>query len=273
MIDYIAFFKQYPVFRFSEFKAHVKHHEPKASVQNCHRALYYHCKKNALVSVRKGLYVVNDEYNPIDVTPFAIAGKVTEDAVIAYHTALESHHIAYTSFNSHVFLTKQSTFSFDFQGQNYRAVSTKFAKDNKEYRDFGIERITVDNVAINRTNLARTIVDVLDRSSLSGGWEEVWRSLDSVVSFDAAFAVEYALALGKASVIAKLGYFFDQRPEHLSIAPSVVNQLIPYAPKNLYYINRNLPKESRVYIKKWSLVIPSYLHNREWEEPDYGADI
>ena len=272
MIDHIAFFKQHLVFRFSEFKAHVRRHDPKASDKNCHMVLYYHCKNNTLMRIRKGLYAVNDEYNPKDVSPFIVAAKATEDAVVAYHTAMESHGIAYTSFNSHVFLTKQSTFTFDFQGQHYRAVSNPVAEDSLLY-DLGVEGITVDGVEIRRTNLARTIVDVLDRSNLSGGWEEVWRSLDSIVSFDANFSVKYALALGKASVIAKLGYFFDQRPEHLLIDAAVVGKLLPYIPKQPYYIDRKLPKERRVFIKKWSLVIPSYLHNREWEEPEHGADI
>ncbi len=272
MITYMAFFKEHQVFRFSEFKAHYTRLDPKGSDKNCHMVLYYHCKNNTLIQVRKGLYVVNDEYNPREVSPFVIASKATEDAVIAYHTALESHGVAYTSFNSHVFLTARSTFSFDFQGQQYRAVGNPLVEDNVLSAET-IESTKVDGVTIRRTSLARTVVDVLDRSSLSGGWEEIWRSLDSVISFDASAAVNYALALGKASIVAKLGYFFDQRPKHLSIDAAVVEKLLPHIPKQPYYIDRNLLKEQRVFIKKWSLVIPSYLHNREWEEPEHGADV
>ena len=273
MVSHIPFFKKHLVFRFSEFKAHVKHHDPKNSDKKCQMALYYHCKNNQLIRIRKGLYAVNDKYDPKDVSPLIVAGKTTEDAVIAYHTALESHRIAYSHFNRHIFLTKQSTFSFDFQGQSYRSVSPPVNKNTEENADFGTELTTLDGVETIRTNLARTIVDVLDRSNLSGGWEEVWRSLDSVVSFDAEFSVKYALALGKASVIAKLGYFFDHRPGHLSIDASVTKSLMPHIPKQPYYIDRSLSKDKRVFIKKWSLVIPRYLHNREWEEPEHGTEI
>lgn len=38
-------------------------------------------------------------------------------------------------------------------------------------------------VNIKVTSLARTIVDVLDRIDLAGGWEEVWRVLDTVTVF------------------------------------------------------------------------------------------
>jgi hypothetical protein len=41
--------------------------------------------------------------------------------------------------------------------------------------------------------LERTLVDVLDRPDLSGSWEEIWRSLESVEFFDLDKVVEYAL--------------------------------------------------------------------------------
>ena len=39
-------------------------------------------------------------------------------------------------------------------------------------------------MTIKITSLERSIVDILDRPDLGGGWEEVWRSLDNVTLFD-----------------------------------------------------------------------------------------
>ena len=39
-------------------------------------------------------------------------------------------------------------------------------------------------LAVRVTSLERTLVDVLDRTDLSGGWEEIWRSLEMVEFFD-----------------------------------------------------------------------------------------
>jgi hypothetical protein len=38
-------------------------------------------------------------------------------------------------------------------------------------------------------------VDVLDRPRLSGGWEEVWRSLETIPFLDLDQVVQYALLL------------------------------------------------------------------------------
>lgn len=275
MFDYKAFFKKHPVFHVDELKAHIKEHGLLILTKTCNQMLYYHCRKNTLQRIRKGLYAVNNEFDVTrrEVSPFVVAGKVVKDAIIAYHTALESHQVAYTHFNTHVFLAKRSKLEFEFEGQYYSSVRDPLFKANKEISVFGVEPIVVDGVTIKQTNLSRTIVDVLDRPDLSGGWEEVWRSLDNVTSFNAELCVKYAIKLGKGSIVAKLGYFFDQRPAHLPVDKSTIEQLMPYIPKQLYYVDRTLLKEQRVYIKKWSLVVPSYLHNRGWEEPDYDANI
>ncbi len=59
------------------------------------------------------------------------------------------------------------------------------------------------------TGLERTLVDVLDRPYLSGTWEEIWRSFDSVDFFDLDKVVEYSILLGNAITAAKVGFFFS----------------------------------------------------------------
>ena len=45
-------------------------------------------------------------------------------------------------------------------------------------------------------------MDVLDRPDLAGGWEEVWRSLESVEFFDIDQVVRYSLLLENATTCA-----------------------------------------------------------------------
>ena len=61
------------------------------------------------------------------------------------------------------------------------------------------------------------MVDVLNRPDLSGGWEEIWRSLESVEFFDFDKVVEYALLLGNATTAAKVGLFLEQHREPLMV--------------------------------------------------------
>jgi hypothetical protein len=45
------------------------------------------------------------------------------------------------------------------------------------------------------------LVDVLDRPDLSGGWEEIWRSLETIEYFDLDEIVAYARLLDNATTI------------------------------------------------------------------------
>jgi predicted transcriptional regulator of viral defense system len=67
------------------------------------------------------------------------------------------------------------------------------------------------------TDIERTFVDVLDRPDLSGGWEEIWRSLESVEYVKTERVVEYALLLNKSTTVAKLGFFLEQHKDHLMV--------------------------------------------------------
>jgi len=64
------------------------------------------------------------------------------------------------------------------------------------------------------TSLERTIVDALDRPEYAGGWEEIWRSAEHIPILNFNKMVEYAILLGNATTIAKLGFFLEQNKEH-----------------------------------------------------------
>ncbi|MDO8723214.1 MAG: hypothetical protein Q7J31_13475 [Syntrophales bacterium] len=52
------------------------------------------------------------------------------------------------------------------------------------------------------TGLERTFVDVLYRPDLSGSWEEIWRSLETVEFFDLDKVAAYVVLLGNATTAA-----------------------------------------------------------------------
>jgi predicted transcriptional regulator of viral defense system len=266
-----SFFNQHLVFRFNEFKAYMEGREEGVTEKNCYMTLYNYCKKGKLIHVRKGLYAVVSDYlyDTKTIHPFLIAGKATDDAILAYHTALESHGIAYTDFNEHTYLTKRRTNDFLFQNQRYRTIYLpSLSKINKR-----VETIIVEGVTLRRTDLERTLVDVLDRPNLSGGWEEVIRSLDRITRFNAVQAIDYALSLQRASIVAKLGYFLEhQRPDYLHIDSSLLERMLLHIPKRPYYIERKSSVGQGTYIKKWKIIVPDYLHYRQWEEPEHDIN-
>ena len=80
-------------------------------------------------------------------------------------------------------------------------------------------------------SLERTLVDVLDRPDLSGSWEEIWRSLESIEFFDLDKVVEYALLLGNATTVAKVGFFLEQHRESLMVEDRHLQPLHEVRPK------------------------------------------
>ncbi|MFN7096137.1 MAG: hypothetical protein ACK4PR_01045 [Gammaproteobacteria bacterium] len=238
---------------------------------NLQMQLYRYCKQNKLTNVRRGLYVVNSTqtFHSNIINPLLVAGKATDDSVLAYHSALESHNIAYTDFNEHTYLTSVQTSDFDFQNQHYRAILNKNL--NAHNLSQCIEPINIMGIKIYRTSLERTIVDVLDKPEISGGWEEVFRSLERITIFKPELTIEYAISLNKANIIAKLGYFLEERPGYLKIDAKIIKRLLSYIPKQPYYLDRKSIRKGK-YIKKWQIVIPNYLLNREWEEPNNDID-
>ena len=105
-----------------------------------------------------------------------------------------------------VFWDKAFIVDFSYNAQDYRPLHRRQFK-----RDKFVSNRTMLGVEVFATALERTVVDVLDKPGLSGGWEEVYRSLERVVVFDVSKAIDYALSLNKASIVAKLGYFLEGR--------------------------------------------------------------
>jgi predicted transcriptional regulator of viral defense system len=201
------------------------------------------------------------------IDPYLITSKVSMDAVIAYHTALELHGIAYTTFNELIFLSKRQILPFTYEAQRFRSVLLPKMLIQKGNAEFGIEGISRNGMPIKLTSLERTIVDVLDRPDLGGDWEEVWRSLDNITSLNMNKIVEYALLLGNSTTIAKLGFFLEQRPSHFAVDEKYIQQFLLHLSKQPHYMNRN-QRSGGKYIEKWQLFIPLSIINRTWEEPD-----
>jgi len=109
------------------------------------------------------------------------------------------------------------------------------------------------------------LVDVLDRPDLSGSWEEIWRSLESVEFFDLDKVVEYVLLLGNATTNAKVGLFLDQHREALMANEHHLKALHDMSPRQPHYLDRSKRKPGRL-VPKWNLVVPREILERTWGE-------
>lgn len=261
-----SFLETHPVFRYEEFLAFMAA-KGTSRPEGWRQHLSYHQKAGHLIHIRKFLYAVKPMISQEHwIDPYLIASRATADAIIAYHTALELHGIAYTTFNEFTILANRQTSSFDYDGQRFRAVLQPKALMNNAQTSYGMDVIQRGGLSIKLTCLERTIVDVLDRPDLGGGWEEIWRSFDNITQLNTARLVEYALLLNNATTIAKVGYFLEQRPSHFNLEKTYLEKLIARVPKQPHYMSRELGEGK--YIDKWQLIVPLAIINRTWEEPD-----
>ncbi len=108
-------------------------------------------------------------------------------------------------------------------------------------------------------------MDALDRPAFSGGWEEIWRSLESTEFFDLDKVVEYALLLSNTTTTAKVGYFLEQHKENLFVEEGHLALLRTKKPRGPHYMERARRKNCH-FVKRWNLMVPYEISNREWAE-------
>ena len=267
----LRFLNNHPVFRYETFKAFMQK-QGAIHAASIRQLLSYYHRKGKIARVRRLLYVVTPEAQPHPWDPYLIASQATQEAILAYHTALEIHGLAYSTFEELTYLTNLPSHGFSFKNQHYRPICQPKVLIDKNQTLFGIETLQRNGMPIRVTSVERSVVDVLDRADLSGGWEEVTRSLDHLVTFDAQKVIDYTLLLNKAGLVAKVGYFLEQLPKHLAVDTKYIEALLPHIPKQPFYMDTARKKKNNGrYIRKWKLIVPNYVADRKWEEP--YADI
>jgi predicted transcriptional regulator of viral defense system len=135
----------------------------------------------------------------------------------------------------------------------------------KGKENYGVVQMDRVGLEIRVTSLERTLVDVMNRPDLSGTWEEIWRSLESVEFFDLDKVVEYALLLENATTAAKVGFFLEQHRETLMVDDAHLKPLRDLRPKQPHYLERRRRKAGRL-ATGWNLVVPTEVFERTWAE-------
>ena len=262
-----AFFRNHSVFTGKELAGHLESlGEVGRRAQEA--LLAYYRKTGRVVQVRRGLYAVippgaaPDSY-PVD--PFLVAARLTPDAVLSYHTALEFHGKAHSVYTHLTYSASRPLGPLTFRAHVLRGA--KFSKAllllGKEH--FGVSTAERSGQELRVTSLERTLVDVLGRPDLSGSWEEIWRSLESVEFFDLDKVVAYVRLLGNATTGAKVGFFLEQHRESLMVEDRHLRALRDLRPQQPHYLDRAKRASGRL-VAEWNLVVPREVLERAWGE-------
>lgn len=261
------FFARHPVFRFGEFReAHLsvgtRSPETTASV------LKQHVAAGNLINVRRGLYARVPEVADaatFRVDPYLLASRLTEDAVIAYHSALQLLGKAHSQSQRLTYLSAHRAKPFSFQDTEFVAVLVPAALRKLPELGGGLREERRHGLAVQVTGYERTLVDVLDAPEHGGGWEEIWRSLEGIEFVDLDFVVDYALRLGSALTVARVGFFLEQHKSELLVEDRHLEALRACAPAQPRYFERRHRKGGKL-LPRWNLIVPEQVLTRAWEE-------
>lgn len=258
------FFAGHPVFTLAELDEFLG--GPNKNTRDS--LLTHHRKSGRIIVVRRGLYAVvppGSSPESMALDPFLLASKMTGDAVLAYHTALEFHGRAYSAFNNFYYLSGRKSQALRFRSYEFISVLIPGAIRGRPSENFGVGHYERSGIALRVTELERTLVDVLDRPDLSGGWEEIWRSLESVEYFRTDEVVEYALLLGNATTASKVGFYLEQHRAELNVNDSQLDGLRALRPRQPHYLDR-MNRRGGQLLKAWNLVVPDSVLNRSWAD-------
>lgn len=261
------FFRRHPVFTGQELAAHLAVHG-EVGPRGQEALLAYYRRRRRIVRIRQGLYAVipqgsDPESYPVD--PYLVAAKLTPDAVLSHHTALEFHGRAYSVWGHRIYSAARPPGPQTFQLQVFRGARfpTALRRANAEHAD--MQQVERAGVPVRVTSLERTLVDVVDRPDLAGGWEEVWRSLASIELLDVDRVVAYALKLDNATTIARVGFVVSQHRDTWMIADRQLQPLRDRRPKRPHYLDRSRREAGRL-VKDWNLVVPPDVLHGTWGE-------
>lgn len=283
-----AFFSRHPVFTVEEadrFLAVRRAGKPQ-NPQTRQALLGYYLQQGRLRHVRRGLYAVEPPGQEVKASSasfssadtFLIAARLAPDAVLAYHTALQLHGFAHSVREERVCLSQHKLVRpLRFAGILYRAVPPPAALPAADRMSLGVETLDRQGLPMRVTSLERTLVDVLDRPALTGGWEEAWRSWEGVaVALDFPLLLRYVRLLGSATTAAKLGYALEAGRERLAVPPAVLDELRALAPRQPHPAERGVRRGTRL-VRPWNLLVPAASLDGpgaegEWDKEDGGQE-
>jgi predicted transcriptional regulator of viral defense system len=264
------FFARHPVFTYEEI-THFLEENGQSNPNTQRELIAYHCKTGNITRIRRQLFASvpkmlgNAKQHITD--PYLIAGRISNDAVLAYHTALDFYGYSHSVYSHYFFLTHHTIRSFHYKNMYFHSLHfpKSLFKGSKEY--YAVNTEDQAGLDVKVTSLERTLVDCLDKPNLAGGWEEIWQSFETPGLINLDKVLEYTFLMNKGSLAAKVGFFLEQHQGNFSVDEKYLNLLQEKIPKQKQYLERN--QQSRgMFLKRWNLIVPETVLKRAWEEPN-----
>lgn len=254
MAELEAFFQTHPVFTLSQFRGGVG---GKATSSSTQTRVKYHLSRGRLKLVEKGVYaVVPRGVEPKQFVPdrFLVAAALRNDAVLAYHSALELLGLAHSIYRDTLYLTSRRRKDLRLAGGLVRAFLHPKPLRERGEEGYGVEMRERLGVKLRVTGAERTLVDCLAAPRYAGGIEEVFQSAGGVPTLDLERLWKYLAKLGQKRLYAVVGFFLEREAQRLFVPPELLDRLARQRPRSPIYLMRG--KRGGRLQPRWNLVVP-----------------
>jgi predicted transcriptional regulator of viral defense system len=260
----LVFLEMHPVFTIEELRKYFSHPDGGREASDI---LMRNKRMGRIGVVKTGLYYVvrpGSTEATTQVDPFLLTAKLSNDAVLAFHTALDVLGFGHSIFNSYYYYSHRFRPAVRFRNEHFRCVSIPETLQKKSSALFGTEKIERSGVKVVVTGKERTLVDVLERPQFCGGFEEMYRSLEKMPYIQPELILEYLSLRRQKNLFARVGFFLEQHREQLHIEESFLQQIERHKPVQPLYWDRS--RKGGVLKNRWNLIVPQAVDKRTWEE-------
>jgi predicted transcriptional regulator of viral defense system len=254
----LKFFATHPTFTRAEF-ARAFEHDPQSRTVNS--LLSHHVRAGRIKSIGRGVFATISAGVLVDF--YMVAAKLRADGIFAYRSALELHGFSIHSGVDVILLSAKRRMRRRTPLGMYQFVLPP--KTLSTAGQTAVEAITMFRscAELRVTSIERTVVDALNHPKLSGGVDEVFRSLDRVKTLDGEKVVAYTMLLQKPTLAALVGWWLDRHRLKYCISNDVLRPLRYALPINPAYVLGAKPGDS-VLMKPWQLLVPKRIGQLEW---------
>ena len=254
----LKFFATHPTFTRVEF-ARAFEHDPRSRTVNS--LLSHHVRAGRIKSIGRGVFATISAGVLVDF--YMVAAKLRADGIFAYRSALKLHGLSFHPADDLILLSAKRRIRRRTPLGTYQFVLPPKALSTANQTD--VETITIVRscTELRVTSIERTIVDALNQPKLSGGVDEVLRSLDRIETLDAEKVVAYTMLLRKPTLTALVGWWLDRHRLKYGVSNDVLRPLRYTLPINPTYVLGAKPGDS-VLMKPWQLLVPKRIGRLDW---------
>jgi predicted transcriptional regulator of viral defense system len=260
----LVFLEMHPVFTIEELR---KYFSLPDGSREASDILMHNKRMGRIGVVKTGLYYVvrpGSTEATTQVDPFLLTAKLTNDAVLAFHTALDLLGFGHSIFNSYYYYSHRFRPAMRFRNDHFRCVLIPETLQKKSSALFGTDKLERSGVKVVVTGKERTLVDVLERPQFCGGFEEMYRSLEKMPYVQPELILEYLGLRGQKNLFARVGFFLEQHREQFHIEEAFLQTLERHKPAQPLYWDRF--RKGGVLKNRWNLIVPAAVDQRKWEE-------